>query len=212
MEAGWRGAPEVHCHWVCNAPALGAKGIELPLCRLGEASHQPDDVVHDGIELEVLGRVDGGDAETLQGCRVLRRDDAPHHHGDIVEAFLAHAAHHLADQRHVAARQYRQAYHVHRFFSRRADDLRRGEPYALVDDLHATIPCAHGDLLGTVGVAVEARLADEELDAPSEPGRHALHLAAHLLEAYSGGRHAPRDAGGCAVFAKNATQGRAQHA
>ena len=50
---------------------------------------------------------------------------------------------------------------------RRAHDLRRRQADALVDHLHAAVARAHRDLLGAVGVAVEARLADQQLDAPA---------------------------------------------
>ena len=58
--------------------------------------------------------------------------------------------------------------------TRGAHDLRRRQADAFVDDLHAAVAGAHGDLLGAVGVAVEARLADQELDAAAELGRDAL--------------------------------------
>ena len=78
---------------------------------------------------------------------------------------VAHALHHLLDQRDMAARQDRQPDDVHALLDGRAHDLRGRQADALVDDLHAAIAGAHGDLLGAVGMAVEARLADQELDA-----------------------------------------------
>ena len=46
-------------------------------------------------------------------------------------------------------------------------DLRRREADALVDDLEAGVAGRHGDLLGAVGVAVEAGLGDEEARGPA---------------------------------------------
>src|SRR5215207_10689006 len=91
-----------------------------------------------------------------------------------------------------------------------AHDLRRRETDAFVDDLHADVAGAHGDLLGTVGVAVEAGLADEELDAPAELGRQLVDRSAYAVErgAVAGDR-GPRDAGRGAIFAEDATQGSA---
>ena len=45
------------------------------------------------------------------------------------------------------------------------DDLLGRQADALVDDLEAGVAGADGDLLGAVGVPVEARLADEEPQA-----------------------------------------------
>ena len=61
-------------------------------------------------------------------------------------------------------------------------DLRRGQADALVDDVHAGVAGAHRDLLGAVGVAVEARLADEDLQPPPERLGDAVDLVAQLLE------------------------------
>ncbi len=54
------------------------------------------------------------------------------------------------------------------------DDLRGGEPDALVDHFETGVPGPHGDLLGTVGMPVQAGLADEELQPAPEllAGRH----------------------------------------
>ena len=49
-----------------------------------------------------------------------------------------------------------------------ADDLRRRQPDARVDDLEAGVAGAHRDLLGAVGVTVQAGLADQELQRPAE--------------------------------------------
>ena len=66
------------------------------------------------------------------------------------------------DQLHVRAGQDREAHAVHVLGHRRGDDLLRGQPDALVDDLEAGVARAYGDLLGAVRVAVEAGLADQQ--------------------------------------------------
>ena len=63
---------------------------------------------------------------------------------------------------------------------RRAGDLLGGQADALVDDLHADVAGAHGDLLGAVGVAVEAGLADEDLHRAAERLADAVDLVAQL--------------------------------
>ena len=50
------------------------------------------------------------------------------------------------------------------FVTGRGRDLRGREADALVHDLHAGITRRHRDLLGTVRVAVESGLADEDAD------------------------------------------------
>jgi hypothetical protein len=51
---------------------------------------------------------------------------------------------------------------------RRVDDLARGQADALIGDVHPAVARAEGDLLGAVGMTVEARLADEELQPTPE--------------------------------------------
>src|SRR5262245_11985875 len=70
------------------------------------AIHDADDVRHDSIEVEILGRIDGGDASLLEGLRVLRRDNAADDDGDV-EAGAFHPRNHVAYQRHVRAREDR---------------------------------------------------------------------------------------------------------
>src|SRR6476661_2928097 len=66
---------------------------------------------------------------------------------------------------------------------------------------------AHGDLLGAVGMAVEARLADEELDAASDLCRRRLDLLAHALEPGTASAHGRlRDSGRGAVLAEHLAQ------
>ena len=76
-----------------------------------------------------------------------------------------------------AARQDREADHVHALLERGVDDCAGRQADALVDHLHAAVAGAHGDLLGAVGMAVEAGLADQDLEAPAERGATPLDLA-----------------------------------
>ena len=61
------------------------------------------------------------------------------------------------------ARQYREADDMNALLEGGLDDLLGRQADAVVDDFEAAIGGAHGDLLGAVGMAVEAGLADEEL-------------------------------------------------
>ena len=51
---------------------------------------------------------------------------------------------------------------VHVLGDRGRDDLLRRQPDALVDHLEPGVAGPHGDLLGAVGVAVQAGLADQQ--------------------------------------------------
>ena len=65
-------------------------------------------------------------------------------------------------------------------------DAGGGETDALVDELDAGIARRHGDLLGTVAVAVEAGLADQHLEAVAEAGAFAT-----VDESFSNDRWTP---------------------
>ena len=60
------------------------------------------------------------------------------------------------------SRQDRQPDNINVLGYRGGHNLLGGEANALVDDLEARIPRPYGDLLGAIGMAVEARLTDEE--------------------------------------------------
>jgi hypothetical protein len=139
------------------------------------------DVGHDGVELEVLRRVDGGDAlgahhysfsssggmmpPTITGTSLEPL-------GPRIRAITSRTSGTCEPDR------IDRPTTMHAFLQRGVDDLGRRQADALVDDLHAGIAGAHGDLLGAVGMAVEARLADEEFDAAAElPSTRARHLA-----------------------------------
>ena len=127
------------------------------------AGDQLDDLAHDPVDVEVLGRVDAVDAGLAQALGVGRGDD-PADDDRHVDALLAEPAHHLGDQLEVRAGEDREADHVDVLLQRRLGDLLGGQADALVDHLHAGVAGAQGDLLGAVGVPVEAGLADQDLD------------------------------------------------
>ena len=54
---------------------------------------------------------------------------------------------------------------------------------AVIDHLHAGVAGARRDLLGAVGMAVEAGFADQEFQPPAELSRHAVDLGADVVEA-----------------------------
>src|SRR6202000_1461564 len=99
----------------------------------------------------------------------------------------------LGDQLQVGAGEDREADHVDVLLQGRGGDLLGREADALVDDLHADVAGAQGDLLGAVGVAVEARLADQDLDPVADRLRGLLDPAADRGEL--GGRGRGRGAG-----------------
>ena len=86
------------------------------------------------------------------------------------------------------------------------------EADAVIDHLHAGIAGARGDLLGAVGMAVEAGLADQEFQPPAELFRHAVDLGADVVEAFGVVAHGGADAGRRAVFAERRAQRKAPFA
>ncbi len=180
--------------------------------RVRRAFDDAHQIAHDAVELEILRRVDLGDAGAFERAGVLRRDNAADHDRHIVEAGLLHARDHVADQRHVRARQDRQADHVHVLFRRRRDDRLGGQTDAVIDHLHAGVAGAGGDLLGAVGMAVEARLADQKFQPPAELFRHPVDLGADVVEAFGVVAHGGADAGRRAVFAERGAQRKAPFA
>ena len=124
---------------------------------------QVRDLPHDPVDVEVLGRVDAGHARPAHRLGVGRRDDAADHDRSLT----ALAAEQLHDARHqlpVRAREDREPDHVDVLLHGRAGDLLGGEADALVDDLHAGVARPHRDLLGAVGVPVEAGFAHQDPD------------------------------------------------
>ena len=71
------------------------------------------------------------------------------------------------------------------------DDFGRRQSDPVIDDVHPGVRRAHGDLLGAVGMAVEAGLADQKFQPPAELHRNPLDFRAHLFKI---GRLLPGDA------------------
>src|SRR4051794_19726511 len=94
--------------------------------------YQVDYVAHDAAHLEVLGRVDPGDARVEQGAFVGRRDDPADHHRDVGPG-VAQLLEDRWDQLGVGAGEDREAHHVHALVHGGARDARGREPYPLVD-------------------------------------------------------------------------------
>ena len=57
---------------------------------------------------------------------------------------------------------------MHILLDRGGHDLRGREPDPLVDNLEADVPRTHRDLLRAVGVPVQTRLADQQLQAAAQ--------------------------------------------
>ena len=72
------------------------------------------------------------------------------------------AREHLGHQLEVAAAEDGEADHVRALLERAGHDLLGRHTDALVDDLEADVARLEGDLLGSVGVAVEAGLAHQQ--------------------------------------------------
>ena len=88
------------------------------------------------------------------------------------------ACHDARDQLQVRAAQDREPDDVDALLLGRGGDLRRRQADALVDDVQPDVARAHGDLLGAVGVAVEAGLADQDLRPAADRLGDALDLLA----------------------------------
>ena len=71
---------------------------------------------------------------------------------------------------------------MHALVGRCTRELLRRDANALVHDLEAGVAGAKSDLLGSVRVPVEPRLADENLRTPSEGRLQSLHLAPECFE------------------------------
>ena len=88
------------------------------------------------------------------------------------------------------------------FFRRGRDDRFGRHPDALIDDVHAGVARADRDLLGAVGMAVEAGFADQEFHPSAELLRYPVNLGADAVEARSIVPRRRSDAGWGAVFAE----------
>ena len=123
----------------------------------------------------------------------------------------AQAGDDLGHERQVRAGEDGEANEVDVLVDGGADDLLGREADALVDDLHAEVAGADGDLLGTVGVAVQAGLADEDADLATDlglDGRDAGAPGTELVLQRPGRRHGGlADAGWSPVLAEDVAHG-----
>src|SRR5580700_11428973 len=92
------------------------------------------------------------------------------------------------------------------FLARRRPDLGRRQPDALVDHVHAGVARARRDLLGAVGMAVEAGLADQELQPPSKLAREAIDIGPDVVETLAVVAHRAPYAGRRPIFAERLAQ------
>ena len=139
-------------------------------------------------------RASSGSGPSPSGCRRRRRPPRaaraasasgmipPTTTGTSSTPASASASQHRRDQLGVRAREDRQPDHVDALLGGRAGDLGRRQADALVDDVHAGVARPDRDLLGAIGVAVEAGLADQELQPPPEGVADPLDLVAQLRD------------------------------
>ena len=96
---------------------------------------------------------------------------------------------------------------MHALVARGLHDLGGRDADALVHDLHAEVARAHRDLFRAVAVAVEARLAHQQLERAAELHAYRTHPRADLLDCgVSRAQFASHHAGRCAVFAEDSAQ------
>ena len=107
--------------------------------------------------VEVPGREHRGDALLAQRVRVGPRDRASDDHEHVVGALRAQQLQDARHERHVRAREDRDADRVGILLHDGLDDLLRRLMQARVDDLHAGIAKRPGDDLGAAIVAIESR-------------------------------------------------------
>ena len=92
----------------------------------------------------------------------------------------------------------------------RGDDLLRGEPDALVDDLETGVPCPDGNLLGAVAVPVQAGFAHQQAQPGSELFAGGADSLAHLRQlaanVSTGNPHGSGNPCGRTVLTKDVTQ------
>ena len=127
----------------------------------------------------------------------------------MVEAELAQLGHRFAHEIEMAARE-----------DREADDMRLGllclggdfggrKADAFIDDLHAHFAPARGNLLGAVGVAIKARLAEHIGQCTAQGFGHAGHVCFHLFDVFlAAAGHHEGDARGRAELAEHLAQHR----
>ena len=85
-------------------------------------------------------------------------------HRQMAEAGLTQPRYHLAGEFEMRAGKDREADAMDPLLGA-LDDLLRRQADAVIDDIHAGVGRAHRNLLGPIGMTVEAGLADEQLQA-----------------------------------------------
>ena len=88
--------------------------------------------------------------------------------GTSVDAGFFQTRDDIGNERQVRAGQDRQSDDVRAFLCRRSGNAFGREADAVVDHSHAGIAGARRDLLGTIGVAIESRLADQQRQPAAE--------------------------------------------
>src|ERR1700733_257621 len=154
----------------------------------------PDDRVEDAVNLKILWRVNRRDARGLQSPHVGGRNDAADNERHVFEAGRAQEMQHLLSERDMRAGEDRQADAMDARFGR-LDNFGRGEPDAVVNDVHAGVRGARRDLLRAIGMAIEARLADKKPEPAAELEGDAFNFAAKRVEVACFLTRARRDAG-----------------
>ena len=101
---------------------------------------------------------------SLERLDVVVGDDPADRDQDVVQPLLLELAADLGHERHVRARQDRQADDVHVLLERCRDDHVGRLAEARVDDLEALVTQAAREDLRAAVVAVEARLGDQHLE------------------------------------------------
>ena len=102
---------------------------------------------------------------------------------------------------------------MHAFITHAGDDLLRRQTNTLIHDFHARVATPDSDLLGTVGVSVQARLSDQHLERPAKRGGTFLHSRPQFLKLLGSlpidraRSRSSADTGWCPEFSENIAQG-----
>ena len=155
--------------------AQAARSLVAASVGCGEIS-QLGEHVPDG---EVLRCVDRRDALVTKLGLILIRDDAADDDRGVYPPCVQ-PVQHLRHEVEMAPRQDRDADNIDVLVVRGGRYLIGGQPYPLIDDLEARVTGSHRNLLGTVGVPVEARFGDKQARRPAPDGSHVFGCFAEL--------------------------------
>ena len=125
-------------------------------------SYRIDDAQHDVVDVVILGRENGGNAMLQKPVSVSVGNDAAHDHRNVLKTGLPQSVDDAWDEFKVRPGKNRQTDNRDVLFHRGGDDLSRRQPDSLVDDLESGVARTNRDVLGSVAMSVEPRLADEE--------------------------------------------------